>query len=300
MPPQNKPTFVKLKPRNPKPTASPKPEPTTEPISQTTEVTETTEATETTEVSKTTDTTSEKSETFTTPDDSPDNSTAIFQAIGVVTGDVSFADDGQATLTIGKKDYQLGYASSRRLVLNALKKEIAATLKSRQRLVVYPKIIHFPKKDQHHQIAFRLVAFDKGQSENSISQMLKDNEFYLRGLWQFIPVCRVPCISVMKNFSKKRLDYIKKADLAQKVRFLKSSHIPVSWKDAPIRPFRYNPKAGKEQGHPAFVQIKAKFQPQRNSFTFIEQLAPPLEDAPKFLKASKDDKASLQKSKKSR
>ena len=56
----------------------------------------------------------------------------------------------------------------------------------------------------------------------------------------------------------------------------------------------------KEQGHATFVQIKAKFLPQRNSFTFVEQLAPPLEDAPKFLKASKDDKASLQKSKKSR
>jgi len=295
MPSQNKPTFVKLKPRNPKPSESPKPEPTTK-TTETVEVSKTTEATKPVVLTTTTPTTS----TNTTPDDSPDDSTTIFQAIGVVTGEVNFADDGQATITIGQKDYQLGFANSRQRVLNALKKEISATGQPRQRLVVYPKIIHFPKRDQHHQIAFQLVAFDKGECLNGVSQQLKDNEFQFRGLWQFIPVCRVPCISVMKNFSKERLDYIKKADLDQKVRFLKSSHVPISWKDSPTKPFRFNPKAGKEQGHATFVQIKAKFLPQRNSFTFVEQLAPPLEDAPKFLKASKDDKASLQKSKKLR
>jgi hypothetical protein len=262
---KTKSTFVKLKPRTPKTSAQPIPEPTPELSTQT--------------------------------NTTPDYSIAIFQAVGVLTGEVHFADDGQATMTISNKEYQLFYASSKRTAFDALKKEITATGQPRQRLIVYPKVTHFPKRDQHHQIAFQLVAFDKGQNKNGLSEILKNNEFQLRGLWQFIPVCRIPCISVMKNFTPERLDYIKKADLAQKVRFLKSSHIPISWKDAPIRPFRFNPKAGKEQGHPVFVQVKAKFLPQRNTFTFVEQLAPPSENAPKFLKASKDDKTSLQKTK---
>jgi len=297
MPSPNKPTFVKLKPRNPKPTTSPKAEPTTK-TTVNAEVTETSEVSKNTETN-TSNTTSQKSETFTTPDDSLEDSTAIFQAIGVVTGEVHFADDGQATLTIGKKDYQLFYVSSKRKAFDALRKEITATEKHQQRLVVYPKITHFPKKNQHHQIAFQLIAFDKGECPKGISQQLQDNEFQLRGLWQFIPACRFPCISVMKNFSKERLDYINKADLFKKVKFLKASHIPISWKDAPIKPFRFNPKAGKEQGHPAFVQIKAKFVPQRNTFTFLEQLAPSSENSPQFLKASKEDKISLKKSQKS-
>lgn len=288
MPPQNKPTFVKLKPRNPKPSESPQLEPTTEPITETAKATKHNEYTYPT-APLTSSPTTQKNTT-------PDDSIAIFQAVGILTGDVHFADNGQATLTIGKKEYALFYTPSFRTAFDALFKEVAATGKTKQKLIVYPKIIHFPSKEKPHQIAFQLVAFDKGESKNGIYEFLMDKEFQLRGLWQFIPVCRTPCITVMKNFSKERLDYIKKIDLARKIKFLKSSHIPIFWKDAPIKPFRFNPKAGIEQGHPAFVQIKAKFIPQKNTFAFVEQLAPPSENAPQFLKASKDDKTSLQKS----
>lgn len=295
MPPQNKPTFVKLKPRNPKPSESPKPEPTTEPISETTEVTETTEATETTLP------TAPPNTSPTTPTNTTKNNTpAFFQAIGVISGEIDFVDERQTTITIGNEKYQLFYAKSTRKAFNALKKEIVTTGKPQQRLVVYPKVIHFPQKNKPHLIGFQLVRFSQIESQNSISKNLKDNEFQLRGLWQFIQVCRIPCISVMKNFSKERIDYIKKVDLAQKVRFLKSSHIPISWKDAPIKAFRYNPKAAKEQGHPLFVQIKAEFLPHRNTFTFLEQLAPPSENVPRFLKAFQKDKRTLQKRKSSR
>lgn len=67
------------------------------------------------------------------------------------------------------------------------------------------------------------------------------------------------------------------------------------WKDAPLRPFRFNPKAPKvDQGHPAFVTLKAKFLPGRDVFGFLAELAPPQETAPRFLKASKQDKATVQ------
>ncbi len=61
-------------------------------------------------------------------------------------------------------------------------------------------------------------------------------------------------------------------------------------------PFRVNLSVGKDQGLPPFVHIKAVFLPHRDAFGFVELLASPQEEAPKFLKASKKDKAQVLKS----
>jgi hypothetical protein len=80
---------------------------------------------------------------------------------------------------------------------------------------------------------------------------------------------------------------------------MKASHLPLFWRDAPVQPFRFNPKAPKEeQGKPVFVQIKAKFQPHRDAFQFESLLEMPLEKPPRFLKASKDDKSTAMAEKK--
>lgn len=227
-------------------------------------------------------------------------SEAIFQAVGVITGQVNFLDDNKSTVTLGRKEYQLFYAPRKQRAYEALKKEIEATGEHTQRLIVYPKAIHFPRKDQPHRIAFQLVGFDRGREEEAISGELQDLEFKISGLWQFIPVCPTPCISVFRNFSIERLEYIKQAEPATKVKFMKASHLPVLWKDGPVRPFRFNPKGGPDQGHPAFVEIKAKFLPHRDVFGFVEQLGEPKETAPKFLKASKKDKATVQNASKAK
>ncbi|MBD2509844.1 hypothetical protein H6G91_21535 [Nostoc muscorum FACHB-395] len=220
---------------------------------------------------------------------------AIFQAVGVITGDVNFTTDGQSTVTIGSYEYPLYYSKRQWDVLNALKKEIENTGNQNQRLVVYPKAIHFPRKEQPHRIAFQLVGFDRGRKLDAVSGELEDLEFKLSGLWQFIPVCSTPCISVFRNFSDERLEFIKQAEPARKVKFMKASHIPLLWKDAPIRPFRFNPKVAKEeQGRAVFVTVKAKFLPGRDVFGFVALTALPQEAAPRFLKASKEDKATVQ------
>ncbi len=224
-----------------------------------------------------------------------EDSGAIFQAVGVITGEVNLTEDGKNTVTIGRSQYPLFYVPRKRKVFEALQKEIEATGNRTQRLVVYPKAIHFPRKDQPHRIAFQLVGFDKGRFEEAVSAELMDLEFKFSGLWQFIPVCPTPCISVFRNFTRERLEYIKQAEPAQKVKFMKASHLPLLWKDAPVRPFRFNPKAPKEdQGQPAFVTLKAKFLPGRDVFGFVALLAPPQETPPRFLKASKKDKATAQ------
>ncbi len=80
---------------------------------------------------------------------------------------------------------------------------------------------------------------------------------------------------------------------------MKATHVPLIWKDAPFKPFRFNPKLEKEeQGRPLFLQLKAKFIPAKDGFEFVALLAPPLEKAPKFFKASNEDKATVQKQKK--
>ncbi|MBP5977942.1 hypothetical protein HW132_35915, partial [Brasilonema sp. CT11] len=158
---------------------------------------------------------------------------------------------------------------------------------------------HFPSRDQQPNVGFQLVGFDKGREEDGASKELQDLEFKLCGLWQFIPVCRTPCISIFRNFTKERLEHVKQSEPAKKVKFMKASHLPLFWRDAPVPPFRFNPKATKEeQGKPVFVQIKARFQPSRNAFEFDSLLGVPLEKPPKFLKVSKDDKATAMAEKK--
>ncbi len=220
----------------------------------------------------------------------------IFQAIGIIRGEVNFSDDAPATVTLNQKQYRLNYARNP-LALSGLKQEIEKTSEHTQRLIVYPKVTHFPKRDQPHQISFQLVGFDLGRDTSGVSAALEDNQFKLAGLWQFIPVCRPPCLSVFRNFDPKLLKYIHQLDNpAKKVRTLKASHIPLLWKDSPVRPFRFNPKGEKDQGLPPFVSIKAVFLPHRDAFGFVELLAEPQEQAPRFLKARKEDKAQVQKS----
>jgi len=221
---------------------------------------------------------------------------ALFQAIGIIRGDITLSSEQgkPSTVLVAGKEYPLYYISTKQgfRAIEALKKEIAATDNTNQRLIVYPKITHFPSRDKLHEMAFQLVGFDKGSEPEGLGSDLADFEFKLCGLWQFVPVCQTPCISVFKNFTDQRLEYVKQSEIYKRVKFMKGSHIPLLWKDAPVKPFRFNPKLEKEQqGKASFVSVKAKFLPQRNVFGFDSLLAMPQDEAPKFFKASKKMKA---------
>ncbi|MBW4450599.1 MAG: hypothetical protein KME38_28165 [Spirirestis rafaelensis WJT71-NPBG6] len=231
-----------------------------------------------------------------------ENNQTLFQAVGIIKGDVEIASEPgkPSIISVQGKDYALLYIPNKQgfKALDALKREIEAT-GTNQRLIVYPKITHFPGRDKAYQVAFQLVGFDRGSQPAGIGVDLNDFEFKISGLWQFIPVCPTPCISVFKNFTDERLEYVKQSEVYKRVKFMKGSHIPILWKDAPVKPFRFNPKIEKEeQGKPVFVAVKAKFLPNRNVFGFDSLLGMPQEDAPKFFKASKKMKAlALQESK---
>lgn len=232
------------------------------------------------------------------PREEGSDSSLQFKAIGVVTGEVRFSDE-RATITIGGNDYTLLFIKKKLRAFESLKRHVETSGQSRQRVVVYPKITHFPKRDEPHIVAFQVVGFDLGQEENAVSGDLGDLEFKVSGFWQFIPVCPTPCITVLRNFTRERLEFMKRAEPGQNVWFMKASHVPVLWKDGPVKPFRFNPKAEKDaQGQPPFVAIKAKFLPQRNVFAFVEMVAEPQEKPPKFLKVHKKDKEVVQEAKK--
>ncbi|MFB6276290.1 MAG: hypothetical protein ABEI32_09125 [Halothece sp.] len=208
----------------------------------------------------------------------------FFQAIGILRGEVSF-DQGRGSIAIAGKEFALQPLPQFSRAYRAL--QVQAQTQPRQRVIVYPKVTHFPEKGKHQAISFQLVGFD-GNGEG-ISQHLEDGMFLLRGVWQFIPVCRIPCVTVYKNFSRDRLEWVKQSDPAKRVALLRPAHCPVIWKNAPVKPFRYNPKAD-AQASPFFVQIQASFIPERNCFGFQSLLAPPTTDLPRHMKPAKKDK----------
>lgn len=214
----------------------------------------------------------------------------IFQAIGIIRGDVSVDEESKVFIQIDKNSYPLLFAPRCRKAYQALLLDVKNHGGKDKRLVVYPKFIHFPGRDKQYIVSFQLVGFDNGASpQDSAAVELGDFEFKLSGLWQFIPVCRTPCISVLRNYTEQRSQHLKDLEPDKKARFLKASHLPLLWKDAIAPPFRFNPKLDREQqGKPMFVSIKAKFLPHRNVFGFDSLLGVPTPDAPRFLKLRKE------------
>lgn len=252
-----------------------------------------------------------RTKTITPTDDGdtvPDADT-IFQAVGCLVGDVIFKAEKKSVIVVDGKEYPLlaPYEKEKKKAFYALKKEIERTGKTTQKVIVYPKVIHFPSKDDPHIIAFQLIGFI-GTNKPQPSFDLKDREFILKGLWQFIPVCKTPVVTVFKNFTEERLVTLKEMDLADKVKFMKAIHVPLLWRNASIDAFRYNPRTAKKKGDDNeneverdptfFVSVKARFLPNRDVFACTEELSKPIPKAPRAFRASKQLKAEFVKQKK--
>lgn len=236
-------------------------------------------------------------------DVSTEDFSKYFQAIGVIKGEIKFEklsgkQHYRAFISFDNREYLL---SGGVVKIRALKKEVEATGET-QRLVVYPKAIHYPKprdkQQQPHKIVFQLVSYGK---DNEVLKEFRDNEFKLCGIWQFIPVCKCPCVSVMRNYTDERKEFIKSSEPWIRVLYMKSTHLPLFWRDSIVNAFRFNPRLKpEEQEKPRFIQVKAKFLPHKNSFGFDSVIGLPTEEIPRFLKANKKDKATVLKMKQSK
>lgn len=226
---------------------------------------------------------------------------AIFQAIGIIQGEVKFKGY-RGKVIINGKDYPLIQPRARMSVLKGLKKEIAKRQNANQNaspiLIVYPKITHPPGKNRPHSIAFEVVAFRFSSSAGVPEKLKLENlEFRISGLWQFIPISKLPCISVYRNHTEENVNYLKnETDIIKQAKFLTPIHIPVA-SYLPVKPFQHDQNKSKSQ-KPFFVQAKFKFLPSKDAFEFESLLAPPVQKAPKFLKLTRKAKKKARKAKK--
>ena len=213
----------------------------------------------------------------------------LFSAIGVLRVELNL--DPYPHFKLGGKEYKVFYAANHKRSLYALRQQIA-NKGAEQRIIVYPRVLHLPDRNKPPQIqSFQLVGFDDGVRPG-VARDLGDNEFKLFGLWQFIAVCKCPVITVHRNFTPEQYAHFKTLDDEGKKYFGKAQHIPLFWKDAIVRPFRFNPKLDKEEQAPRyFIGVKARFLPGRDSFGFDSLLSPPTLDTPKFIKFKKPEQS---------
>lgn len=81
---------------------------------------------------------------------------ACFQAVGIIKGDIT-VDGDKTFVTIKGKLYGLYYASSHKRAYEALKKEMESTGITQQRLIVYPRVTHYPGGKQPYRLGFQLA-----------------------------------------------------------------------------------------------------------------------------------------------
>ena len=177
--------------------------------------------------------------------------TAHYQAIGYVRGIYS-----DKLLHIRQGSYPA-------VGIRKAKWHLESTQNKPFRFLVYPR---FDLKTEA--LKFQILAWDEFQEEEDI--------WKLAGLWQFIPQLRRPVLAVHRNEKHWEGDR------------LKSCYLPFVWKgdDSP-RPWRFNPKAGKEdQGSPMFVSCTATLDRRFPRF-FMKDLVLTLDSAPKRVRAPK-------------
>jgi hypothetical protein len=137
-------------------------------------------------------------------------------------------------------------------------------------LAVYPRWTHFPGRDVPYGFYFEIFGW------GNVPQGKELDKFYIRGIWQFIAVYPRPVITVYRN--RKRFEDDK----------LKADHCPVFWKDAPVKPFRFNPKAEKDQqGDRYFVECICDFNLRFDSLNLSELLSEPTTNIPRYKKPIK-------------
>jgi hypothetical protein len=210
----------------------------------------------------------------------------MFQAIGVLRGEVTFDEQDRGWVKVKNTTYPLIHCPKFYNTFHCLRNQPQKEYK----LIVYPRTAHFPQKDQPHALNFQLVAFGDRDSNEGLFGKLAESEFYLRGIWQFIPVCRSPCITVYRNYSQGRKEFLKEANSRSKITFFRSIHIPLLWKDAP-KPYKFSPK---KKDSPKFVAVKARFLPHKGVFGFKEQLED-FQDPPSYLKISPKERGKILK-----
>lgn len=205
-----------------------------------------------------------------------------YKAIGVLKGTLKKVNEGNCFIVINNNEYKLSLTASIKRKFDLKKNgdiiEIA----------VYPRVIHFPQRDKDFVLYFRVIFLrELGKANKQIFTDLGGSEFYLNGVWQFIPCYQRPVISISRNYNTDFYNYIKKIPLKQQIQKTKTQHLPFLWKESIVPPFRYKREA-QVQDQKYFLSVKAKFIPTRlGTFVFDSLLDNPISELPKAFMISK-------------
>ena len=194
----------------------------------------------------------------------PPVSETFFQAIGSIQGVIVPGEDGRTAIQIGSKVYKL-YTHPKLLKKLEIGKEFL--------LRVYPSITN-----QKQVFGFKALCIYTGNPEQTIKpEDAIPNIFTLKGIWQFYSKSKDTVITVFRNEKRYPQD------------LCKPTHIPLSWENPEVVPFRFNPNLTKDdkKADRYFVEIQAKFLPEQGLFTFDSLLAKPTKKIPKHLKEIK-------------
>lgn len=204
----------------------------------------------------------------------PAETSSYFQAIGWIKASVIETKNGNKIdkkLIFMGKEYKCRYLTKRCggfVNSNSIFSKYIAN-KGELILGVYPRWTHFPSRDKEAQLTFDIFSW------NNIPSNRKLNLFYVSGIWQFIPVCRQPVLSVYRNKARYNEDK------------LKVDHCPVFWKNAPHKPFRYNPKLKNNvSSERFFVNTICTFDPSRNQL-YVKEYSSLSTTIPSFKKPKK-------------
>ncbi len=210
----------------------------------------------------------------------PDTAPPIFQALGAVIATPSLQDE-LLKVAINGGEYDLLYVpGSRHQAYNLLRAELEKNGSEPMFLRLYPNA-KFNRKFQQSRLSFSLVYFSRD------CEKINDEPigFVLRGIWQYIPHCKSPVISIYRNYCPPQLEFFKKLNPNQQLYFAQPRHIPVVW-DTTIEPFKFNPQAKKGSQMPRyFVDVRASF--KDGVYVVEEMLSEPTLKIPKFFKVPK-------------
>ena len=144
---------------------------------------------------------------------------AIFQAVGVIEGEVESIDN-KLKVSIGANSYDLKFIpGNKKRQWSKLKQEIEEKGKCSKTLIVYPQA-NLNKKGEV-KIAF---ALSKVESLLELANRLelKEGEFKLAGLWQYPPKGNTPCITIRRNWEKGFVNSLEKMDFITESIYLKT------------------------------------------------------------------------------
>jgi hypothetical protein len=220
----------------------------------------------------------------------------MFQAIGVIEGEIFVNERSQLKIILGNRKYRLGYTGkSRKRDYAKLLEEISSKGSKVEKISVYPQV-NYKSKSKHggekaaYEISFNLVSVEKpsvkeNQKIAGIFEHLAVGEFQILGYWQYVGFSSCPCITVMRNYSEYLAQKVNKADQKKAKRWLRPNHLPVEWLDSSPEPFKYDSSLKQQEQMPRlFVQTKVKFEPESQKFMVIEELDQPRIKAPRCLK----------------